>query len=720
MEDQSKSFKPFVSPDTKMPEFTLGPILVGVVLGIVFGASSLYLALKVGMTVSASIPISVLSITLFKWFSKAFKIRETTILENNIVQTTGSAGESIAFGVAVTMPALLILGYELDVTRIVCVAVLGSILGILMMIPLRFALIVKEHGTLKYPEGTACAQVLTAGEVGGSNAKLVFTGFFAALAYQVLNKGFKLWNEAAEKTIGWFKGSVLAVEVAPELLGIGYIVGPKTGCIMAAGGILSSLVLIPMIKIIGGGLTTPLFPGTKIISQMSNHEIWKSYILYIGAGAVAMGGFISLLRSIPTIYQGAKAGLRGFSVKNNLGLKRTEIDLPMPFVLAGLIGLILAIWFAPPLQMNLVGALLIVVCGFLFVTVSSRIAGEIGMSAAPISGMTVATLLFTSLVFLSLGWVEPVYRVIALSVAAIVCIASSNAGATSQDLKTGYLVGGTPKYQQIAIMIGSLTSALVIGYTLKLLNDSSTIYSKKSFPAGFKVPVAVSELTEKATVTGNDPVYGTDTKEYFVYRLAEKTAEGPLAALEAGKYLVDETGSIQYFVDPGVNGILKTRDDGSTVPKYEAPKARLMSFIIDGILNQKLPWGLILLGFAIALVFELCGVSSLPFAVGVYLPLATSAPIFFGGLVRYFVGLFSKSKQENEDSSPGALFATGLIAGGSIAGIVLALIAVRPSIANLMDMSRAYPALLESNLTPALAFGALMFWLFMVGKKKAA
>ena len=711
--------KPFISPNQKMAELTVVPILMGVVLGIIFGASSLYLALKVGMTVSASIPVAVLSITLFKAFSKIFGIRRATILENNIVQTTGSAGESIAFGVAVTMPALLILGYEMEVARIMTVAVLGGLLGVLMMIPLRYALIVKSHGELTYPEGTACAQVLIAGEKGGTSAKTVFTGFFLGLFYKIANLGMKLWPDVPERALQSFKGAAISAEVSPELLGVGYIIGPRISSIMVGGGILSSWVLIPMIKLFGDGLTSPLFPGTKPISQMALHEIWRSYVLYIGAGAVAAGGIISLAQSLPTIIHGAKAGLGGLKSAGvaTATFLRTEKDIPLNFVFAGGLALVLAIWFAPSLHINLVGAILIVVFGFLFVTVSSRLTGEIGSSSNPISGMTVATLLITSFVFLMLGWVAPEYRVTALSVAAIVCVAASNGGTTSQDLKTGYLVGATPMAQQIALLVGALTSAVVIGYTLNVLNDASTVYSRKNFPANVRVPAA-SSLTEMQTV--KDPAFSSDTQAYRVLRLPETPADGPLSGLQPGKYLVDDGGVIHYFVDPGINGSLKTRDDGSPVQKYEAPKARLMSLIIDGILTQKLPWGLVLLGVSISLVLELCGISALPFAVGVYLPLSASTPIFFGGAVRWVTDKINgrrgiKMTAEEAESGPGVLFSSGLIAGGSIAGIALALFSIQSHWGEAIAIGDRFPSISQSNSFAVIVFSAMCVVLLKVG-----
>ncbi|MBI5208788.1 MAG: oligopeptide transporter, OPT family [Elusimicrobia bacterium] len=709
-------FKPYVADTERIAEFTPIPIVMGVILGIVFGASSLYLALKVGMTVSASIPVAVLSITLFKGFSKLSGVRSATILENNMVQTTGSAGESIAFGVAVTMPALLILGYDMELGRIMLVAVLGGLLGVLMMIPLRHALIVKEHHKLIYPEGTACAEVLMVGEKGGTSAKTVFGGFFLGLFYKIANVGMKLWTDVPEKALGFFKGAAVSAEVSPELLGVGYIIGPRIACIMVAGGILSSWVLIPMIKLFGDGLLVPLFPSKKLlISQMSLHDIWRNYVLYIGAGAVAAGGIISLCQSLPTIVRSALAGLGSLKAAGvqTKAVRRTESDIPMPWVLLGCAGLVVAIWMSPSLQMNILGALLIVLFGFLFVTVSSRLTGEIGSSSNPISGMTVATLLLTSLIFLLLGWVGPGHRVAALSVAAIVCVAASNGGTTSQDLKTGYLVGATPRAQQIGLLIGAFTSALVIGYTLEILNNASTVYSAKNLPS-ITVP-GFESLTKREAIRG--PGSDADRTEYRVLQLPEPPADGPLSALAPGKYLVDDKGSLRYFVDPGINGSLKTRDSGEPVQKYEAPKARLMSLIIDGILTRKLPWGLVLLGVAIAVVLELCRVASLPFAVGVYLPLSASTPIFFGGVVRWLVdkAMAGRLKESEMESSPGVLFSSGLIAGGAIAGIGLAILSIQEGWGAALDMSSRFPGILEKNMPAVLAFAGMAAALFLVG-----
>src|SRR5688500_7923558 len=462
-------FTPYIAPETSLRELTPRAVIVGTILGMIFGASSLYLVLKVGLTVSASIPVAVISITLFRILSKR-GARDATILEHNIVQTTGSAGESIAFGIGVTMPAILILGFDLEIWRVTLVAVLGGLLGILMMIPLRRALIRDQHGILKYPEGTACAQVLMtaaskesreashvgdtaeAGDSATRGGKIIAIGFAMGFAFNSLMQVLKGWKEAPTKIFGRpFEGGSISLENNPALLGVGYIIGPRIAGVMFAGGALSYLVLIPMIKYFGSGLLDPLAPATIPISEMGiqgKNSIQGDYILYIGAGAVAAGGIISLFRSLPTIIHGLKGGLADFRGRNTAAetgeaLPRTDQDLSMKYVAAGILALIVVITFMPALKMNILGAILIILFGFLFVTVSSRLTGEIGSSSNPISGMTVATLLLTCLVFLLVGWTAPdPYFVTALSVGGIVCVAASNGGTTSQDAKTGSWAGG--------------------------------------------------------------------------------------------------------------------------------------------------------------------------------------------------------------------------------------------------------------------------------------
>jgi putative OPT family oligopeptide transporter len=707
---------PFVPADVDIPELTPVPLIVGALLGVVFGASSMYLVLKVGLTVSASIPVAVLSITIFRLFSSMFGVRRATILENNITQTTGSAGESIAFGVGVTMPALLILGYNLEVGHVILVAVLGGLLGILMMIPLRRALIVKEAKTLVYPEGTACAEVLIVGEKGGTTATTVFVGLAVGGAFALAYKAFGLFKDIPEKVFGkWYDGGALAVEVGPELLGVGYIIGTRIAMIMGAGGILSSLVLIPAIKLFGSNATTPIYPATKLIRDMSVHDVWKNYILYIGAGAVAAGGIISLFRSLPTIVGGAMRGMQNLRGAASGALKplRTDRDLPMWLVFAGSIAIVIACTLAPSLKINIFGALLILVFGFLFVTVSSRLTGEVGSSSNPISGMTVATLLLTSLIFLALGWVSAPYKVAALSVAAVVCIAASNGGTTSQDLKTGYLVGATPSRQQIAIIVGALSSALVIGFVILKLNDASTVFASRSYPQFTANP---SLLTAREHLRGPDA--SRDPAEYSVLRLSEPTDGVP-----PGKYLVDATGHIKYLEDPGINGTLTVRDDGTTVKnKFSAPKAVLMSLIIEGIMAQKLPWGLVLIGAFVSIVLELCGMSSLAFAVGVYLPLSTSTPIMLGGIVRYIAEKTSRKKMTSTEaeSGPGVLFSSGLIAGASVAGMIVALAQLPDASRDLMakiNVGRFIPGFAESDLAAFVLFLGVGLLLYLVANE---
>jgi putative OPT family oligopeptide transporter len=706
--------KPYVPGDQTIPEFGLAPVVVGVILGIIFGASSLYLVLKVGMTVSASIPIAVLSITLFRLFTPLFG-RNATILENNMVQTTGSAGESIAFGVGVTMPALLILGYNLELTRVMLVAVLGGLLGVLMMIPLRRMFIVKQHGKLAYPEGVACADVLIVGEKGGASAATVFSGFGLAFVYQFLMDGLAFWKSIPTRLMKFggfeFKGATVSLEAAPALLGVGYVIGPKISCIMVAGGVLASWVLVPAIILFGQTSATPLFPADKPIGEMSVKEVWSSYVLYIGAGAVAAGGIISMMRSLPMIFGSIRAGLSDLSSRQAGATKvpsggRLDRDLSMKVVLLGCLGLIVAISLAPMLNMNPLGALLIVLFGFLFVTVSARLTGEIGSSSNPISGMTVATLLMTCLIFVAVGWTGGFYRLMALSVAGIVCVACSNGGTVAQCLKTGYLVGATPRSQQIGILVGALTSALVIGGTLLLLNDSKTVYSRNALPQS---TVDVSKLSVKEKVGGK--YKSEDPNEYFMLH----TKAGELAGVPAGKYLVDEAGKFRYLVDPGINGRLDQHDDGTKVEKFVAPKAALMSFIVDGILTQKLPWSLVLLGVAIAIVLELAGIPSLPFAVGVYLPLSASTPIFCGGALRWIADRMSRRSAAESEMSPGVLLASGYIAGGTIAGILVALIGLKWTLAIPADQLGAWAT---SQWTSVVAFGLLCVVLMGVGARR--
>ena len=700
MTARAAAFRPLIPARATLRELTIAPLLVGVLLGVIFGASSLYLVLKVGLTVSASIPVAVISLTLFRLLGR-LGLRSATILEHNIVQTAGSAGESIAFGIGVTMPAIMILGFDLEVGRVMLVAGLGGLLGILMMIPLRRALIVQQHGVLKYPEGTACAEVLKAGatpeeramgqddladtatlEATGSGARAIFGGFGAGVIYKLAMEAFKLWKDTPQKVFGApFAGGSLSAEISPELLGVGYIIGPRIAATMAAGGVLAYMVLIPMIRFFGAATPGVLAPGTAPIAGMSPDDIRGAYVLYIGAGAVATGGIVSLFRSLPMIVGSLRGALADWQAgraetTQREAIPRTDRDLSPRFVAIGLLVLVGGILFARTLHMNILGAVLIVVFGFLFVTVSSRLTGEIGSSSNPISGMTVATLLLTCLVFLALGWTAPSpYFVTALSVGGIVCVAASNGGTTSQDLKTGFLIGATPRSQQIAILAGALASALVLGPILLSLNDAATVYVPQptatwTAPSASALPIAHLK----------GPQARGDGAAYHVFHKLDD-AGGP-----AGQYLVDASGKPAYLVDPGINGTHKVRPDGTTVNKFAAPKATLMSYIIKGILSQKLPWTLVILGGVIAGVLEMCSIPSLAFAVGVYLPLSSSSPIFIGGAVRWLVDRHLRHRHRaaalteaemiaETDKSPGVLVASGYIAGGAIAGIGIAFMA---------------------------------------------
>jgi putative OPT family oligopeptide transporter len=707
--------QPFVPAGASQPELRFLPVLVGSLLGILFGASSMYLVLKVGLTVSASIPVAVLSITLFRAFSRMFRIRRATILENNIVQTTGSAGEGIAFGAGVTMPAMLILGYDLDYLHTVLIAVLGGILGTFLMIPIRRAHIVREAKTLAYPEGTACAEVLISGEKGGTTARTVFAGLGLGALFALLYGAFKVMKDTAEATFGRvYPGASVAMEVNPALLGVGYVIGTRTSLVMGAGGLLAYLVLMPAIKLFGSTAAAPVFPGEILISQMGPKELREAYVLYIGAGAVATGGIVSLVRSLPLIVGAAIRGLSGLRGAGVRSAARTDRDLPLGIWGGGALAVVVALTLAPSLRLNALGAVLVVVFGFLFVTVSSRLTGEIGSSSNPVSGMTVATLLLTSLIFLALGWVSTPYRIAALSVAGVVCIASSNGGTTSQDLKTGYLLGATPWRQQVAILVGTVSSALVIGLVLLWMNAAGTVYARRDYP---KLRVDPAMLTERQQLRG--PEAERDPAEYRVLRLAE-----PRGGVPAGKYLVDGQGRIRYLEDPGINGNVDRRDTGEKVEqKFSAPKAVLMSFIIKGIMSRQMPWGLVLLGVFLSIVLELIGVSSLAFAVGVYLPVSASTPIMLGGIVRWIADRTARRRLEGAEaeSGPGVLLSSGLIAGGTITAMLLALTQLtgptQRFMARWFDLSKVVPWA-ESELVPVIAFLALAAVLWAVATER--
>jgi putative OPT family oligopeptide transporter len=661
---ETPGFRPFVPPSQAPAELTPRALVLGAVLGIVFAASSVYLALKIGLTVSASIPIAVLSVAFFRTLGRS------TILENNIVQTTGSAGESIAAGIVFTLPAILLMGYDLSVGKVAVIAVAGGVMGILMMIPLRRALIVKEHGKLTYPEGTACAEVLIAGEKGGVQARRLFQAFGLAFVYKFLMSGLKAWKEYPGWVSTSYKGASISAEVSPELLGVGYIIGPRISGYLFAGGCLAYLVLIPAIKLFGSGLSSPIFAETKLIGEMSPSEVRANFVFYIGAGAVAAAGIVALIRAVPTIVSAFRSGFQDLrrSVGERAARLRTDQDLPVWVTVVGAIALALALTLLPQLSVNLLGAVLIVLFGFFFVVVSSRITGEIGSSANPISGMTIAALIGTTAIFLVIGWTGVDHRVGAISIAAVIAVAAGNAGATSQDLKTGFLVGATPRRQQLAIMVGAVTSALAIGWTLTLLNQTYTTILPERHP-GVTLEASAPGATDRSVTTLGERMQH-DGREWEVVRV-----NVPVEGVQPGKYLIDPTSrEVAYLVDPGIGGRVRELD-GRPIPKLDSPKATIMALVTDGILTQKLPWGLVLIGVFLTLSIELMGLQSLPIAVGVYLPISTSSAMFAGGVVRWLVERQARGRERTiaeVESGPGVLFSSGLIAGGAIAGIAIA------------------------------------------------
>jgi OPT family oligopeptide transporter len=676
---EAAAFEPYIAAErTDVAEFTPKSIIIGVIFGIIFGAATVYLALKAGLTVSASIPIAVLAISLLK------KLGGSTILENNVVQTIGSAGESIAAGVVFTLPGFLFLSPDsggsgfFDYWTIFTLALLGGVLGTLMMVPLRRSLIVKEHHNLPYPEGTACASVLIAGEKGGNLAKIAFQGVGFAFVYALLQKIVKLIAETpalvTEQKNKYFPSATLNGDITPEYLGVGYIVGPRIAGVLVAGGVLAWLGLIPLLA--------TLVPGDTIAEQLvklgylesvtkaggpgawdpTTHSfgntataIYRAYVRQIGAGAVAAGGFITLIKTLPTIVSSFRDSVA--SLREGAGAaiqKRTERDLPITFVLAGSAGLIVVLAVLPFLPGTIVGRLilgvLIVVFGFFFVTVASRIVGVIGSSSNPISGMTIATLMATCLIFVGIGWTGDVYQPMALCVGGMVCIAAANAGATSQDLKTGYLVGATPRAQQIGLMIGAVAAAVVIGLTMKVL-DTPT----------------------------------------------------------------------QAMRDAGIQHMIGT-------DKFPAPQGTLMATLIKGLLSFNLDWQFVLVGVFLAITMELCGVKSLSFAVGAYLPLSTTAPIFVGGAIKGLADYMAKRKGELVEESelgPGNLFATGLVAGGALAGVVVAILSVNEGVSNFINRFSVEEPLLHSiglggyHLLGVIFFAVMGFILYRISRRPA-
>ncbi|CEH31827.1 peptide transporter [Aneurinibacillus migulanus] len=579
------NFVPYIPPHEHRPEMTWTAIILGGILAVLFGAANAYLGLIVGMTVSASIPAAVISMAILRGV-----LRRNSILENNTVQTITSVGESLAAGVIFTVPALFIWKLQPSLTTIAFIALGGGILGIIMMIPLRKALIVKEHGVLPYPEGTACAEVLIAGEKGGGLAKLVFSGLGLGALFKFIADGIKAFPSEIETGIRGFKNAAVGMDTLPSLLGVGFIIGPRIAGYMLAGAVLGWLGLIPLISYFGSFGSTPIFPATTPISELGFWDIWSNYLRYIGAGAVAFGGIVSLFKALPTIASSFTIAMKGFSSTrgggNNSSVIRTEQDMPMPYIIALIVILISVLAFFPSINIGIPGALLVILFGFFFVTVSSRIVGIVGSSSNPVSGMTIAALILITLILKLMNFSGQSGMVAAITIGAVICIAAAMAGDTSQDLKTAFLVGATPKYQQYALMYGVFITSLTIGLVLTLL----------------------------------DQAYGFGSKN------------------------------------------------------LPAPQATLMMMVVEGIMNGNLPWTLVFIGMAAAALVELMGIGSLPFAVGLYLPIHLSTPIMLGGVIRGIVERREKNEEVRKQKlERGILLSSGFIAGEALMGILIAI-----------------------------------------------
>ena len=716
-------FRPYIPESANVPEFTFKAVLFGAIFGIIFGAVTVYVGLRAGLTVSASIPIAVLSISLLRAFGKA------TILENNIVQTAGSAGESVAAGAIFTLPALIFMGFPFEYSRIFMLALIGGWIGVLFMIPLRRQLIVQEHGNLLYPEGTACADVLVAGEKGGSFASRVFWGLGLGGAYTFLMATAQLWKQRPLYEPAWLPGASFRAEITSEYLGVGYIIGPRIAGTIFAGGVFSWLVLMPAIKFFGEGLADPLYPSTIPVRDMTPGQLWESYIRPMGAGAVAMAGLITLVKTMPTIVNALRSGMKDIRAQQagqDAG-GRLERDIAMKWVVLGSIAIVVMMWlmltFNPIAGArttgveNLVASLFVVIFGFLFVTVSSRICGLIGTSANPISGMTIATLMATCAMFLAMGWTAPVYSALAITIGGVVCVAAANAGATSQDLKTGFLIGATPHRQQVALMIGVMVSVFVIGATLMLMNFGLSEFRPLQRPLDIDRVRAeqgqrgAAVRVEKELDDPNPQVY-RDRRYILVNALGSRE-------LPDGKYLYD----------PGTRQIEVQWITGIGSDKAAAPQGRLMATVITGILNQRLPWRLVAMGVFLVIAVELLGIRSLSFAVGSYLGLHTTLAIFCGGVVRWAAERGRKPSGDHAESevSPGSLFASGLIAAGGVMGLIAIIInvlgdpelgirVIPPGV--LAFGPKIAPGLVTSNLLAVVMFALLAYSLYHFARKK--
>jgi putative OPT family oligopeptide transporter len=737
---QTTTFRPFVASTDERKELSVRALLLGSVFGVIFGAVTVYVGLRAGLTVAASIPISVLSISILRVFGKS------TILENNIVQTTGNAGQSIASGVIFTLPALIFLGFDLEAFRIFALALFGGWLGVLFMIPLRRQLIVEEHGTLIYPEGTACADVLQAGERGGSFASRVFLGLGLGGVYTLFQNEnlLSLFPGTPTKNFNFdpqgqqiLKGASIRADVTPEYLGVGYIIGLRVSAVMLAGGVFSWLVLMPAIVFFGKHLSGPLYPGTIPISMMDPSSLWRTYVRPMGAGAVAASGLITLLRTAPTIVSALSSGVKKMGKAKSAAedaVERTDKDLPMSVVVGGSVLLVVLMCafleFKPVpgasvgLLANVAASLLIVVFGFLFVTVSARIVGIVGSSASPVSGMTIATLMATAAIFLVKGWTAPAFGALAITIGGVVCVAASNAGDTSQDLKTGYLIGATPWKQQLALMVGVIVSVFAIGPTLTAMNNGFESFQKMATPRTISLSALPDGVIEQ----------GQFSRNTFILSAVGAKTKGTAGTVNDGKkyVLLNAIGSStledgKYLYNPQTQQIEVQWVQGIGSEEVAAPQGRLMATVINGILTRRLPWSLVLLGVMLVVGIELMGVRSLTFAVGAYLSIGTTLAIFCGGVVRYFVDAAAakahtgaKTEAENEVSS-GSLLASGLIAAGGImglAGVGLKLMEEFVTHRPTPHFSATNP--LYKDWVSVVAFAALAFSLYYFARKPIA
>ena len=634
------AYEPYIPAGARLQEFTLKAIGLGIVFGIVFGAANAYLGLRAGLTISTSIPVAVMTVAVFKALEAIG--RKGTLLEANMSQTVGSASSSLASGIIFTLPALFLWGLSPSLLQMTMLAMCGGLLGILCMVPLRRFLIEREHGKLPYPEGTACAEVLVANEVGGGNARFVFIGIAAGAAFKALTSWARAIPDAVQLRLPWPRKAEVGMELAPALFGVGFILGPRIAAVMVGGGLLAWLGIIPLLDWWGAGREAPLYPETaRLMADMTPAQLWSQYVRYIGAGAVAAAGIITLVRSLPVMIDSFRIGfdqLRSQRVGRPVAMPRTGQDLPLKFVGIGVLLVIATLAFVPipfgdvgGVGLRLVAAVCVAVFAFFFVTVASRIVGLVGVTSNPTSGMTIAALLGTAGIFLAFGWTDLTGKAAAITVGCVVAIAASISGDTSQDLKTGYLLGATPRRQQVGELVGVLTSAVFVCLAVLLLAETF----------GF----------------------------------------------------------------------------GST--ELPAPQATLMKLVIDGVLDQSLPWALVALGIGIAVGCELLRIPSLPFAVGVYLPVSVMTPVFLGGMLRWWAERSARGSEELGDRRErGILLGSGFVGGEGLLGVGIAgaafVLGRRP-----LGLGTGWlGSELLAMLVGLAAFTALVSWFFMQVRRR--